>query len=145
MRKASPVLVTLAAVSLLSACYFTDSEMYRVDPVADEPPEVSVVTNLDTLLNPRVNDSLQVIYELSIVNGEFFFMDAEVSDGTIHSSDTSSGSFWIYPSQSNESDIDTLYMDFYHSSNTNTLADITGYEAHITSLKYAIDFKEEEP
>ena len=143
MRKASWALI-LTALSLLSACYFTDSEWYRADPVADDPPEVSVITNLDTLYNPRVNDSLQVIYEVSVVNGEFFFMEAMVSDWTVHSSDSTYGSFWVYHSQSNETGLDTLYLDFYHSSNTNTLADVTGYEARITSQKYAIDFSEED-
>ena len=143
MRKASWALI-LTALSLLSACYFTDSEWYRADPVADDPPEVSVITNLDTLYNPRVNDSLQVIYEVSVVNGEFFFMEAMVSDWTVHSSDSTYGSFWVYHSQSNETGLDTLYLDFYHSSNTNTLADVTGYEASITSQKYAIDFSEED-
>ena len=143
MSKAILVLVTFTTLSLLSACYFTDSEWYKADPVADDPPEVSVITNLDTLYNPRVNDSLQVIYELSIVNGELYFMEAMVSDWTVHSSDSTYGSFWIYPSQSSETDLDTLYLDFYHSSNTNTLADLAGYEASITSLKYLIDFSEE--
>ncbi|TFH24031.1 MAG: hypothetical protein E4H10_11225 [Bacteroidia bacterium] len=143
MRKTILVLVSFTTLSLLSACYFTDSEWYKADPVADDPPEVSVITNLDTLYNPRVNDSLQVIYELSIVNGELYFMEAMVSDLTVHSSDSTYGSFWIYPSQSNETDLDTLYLDFYYSSNTNTLADIIGFEASITILKYVIDFSEE--
>jgi len=143
MRKASWVF-TLAAMSLLSACYFTDSEWYKADPVADDPSEVLVISNLDTLFNPRVNDSLQVIYEVSVVNGEFFFMEAMVSDWTVHSSDSSYGSFWIYPTQSDETGLDTLYLDFYHSSNSNTLADVTGYEALITGQNYAIDFSEED-
>lgn len=142
MRIANLVSLTLT-LSLLSACYFTDSDWYHVEPVAGDPPVVNVVTNLDTLNNPRVNDSLQVIYEVSIVNGELYYLDATVSDGTVHASDTTHGSFWIYPSQSDATALDTLYMDLYHSSNSNTLADVTGYEASITSQKYAIDFSEE--
>jgi len=143
MRLATRVKATLTALALLSACFYTDTEIYSVDPVADDPPEVSVVTNLDTLDNPKVNDSLEVIYEASIVDGELYFVDAVVSDQTIHFSDTTHGSFWIYPYQSEKTELDTLYMDFYYSSNTNTLADVTGYEALTTSLKYAIDFSEE--
>ena len=135
------VLVLLMGPMLLHACFYSDSEWYRVDPVADDPPIVTVVTNLDTLDNPRVNDSLQVIYDLSIENGNFYYLDAVVADQTIFQTDTTYGSFWIYPEQS--TGVDTLYMDFYHSSNTNTLADVTGYEARITRLKYAIDFTEE--
>jgi hypothetical protein len=143
MRKVSWIL-SLTALCLLSACYFNDSDWYKADPVAGDPPEVSVITNLDTLYNPRVNDSLQVIYEVSVVNGKFYFMEAMVSDGIVHSSDSAYGSFWVNHSQSNDTGLDTLYLDFYHSSNTNTLADVTGYEALITSQKYAIDFSEED-
>ena len=135
------MLAILMGSMLLPACFFTDSEWYRVDPVADDPPVVTVVTNLDTLVNPRVNDSLQVIYNLSIENGSFYYLDAVLADQSIYQSDTANGTFWIYPDQS--TDLDTLYMDFYHSSNTNTLADFAGYEARITRLKYAIDFTEE--
>lgn len=143
MRKTSLQLFILSALSLLSACYFTDNEIYKGNPVAGEPPEVTVSTNLDTIANPKIGDSLQVVYVLSILNGEFFFMDATFGDGTVYSSDTTEGSFWIYPSQSSASELDSLYLDFYHSSNTNTLADIAGYEARITSLQYAIDLNTE--
>jgi len=128
---------------LLSACYFTDNEIYKGDPVAGDPAEVTVSTNLDTIANIKIGDSLQVLYVLSIINGEFYLMDATFGDGSVYSSDTTEGSFWIYPSQSSASELDSLYLDFYHSSNTNTLADIAGYEARITSLKYAIDLNTE--
>jgi hypothetical protein len=143
MSLGTQVKVSLTALALLSACIYSDSDIYKVDPVADDPPVVSVVTNLDTLLNPRVNDSLEVIYELSIADGELYYVDAKVSDWTVHSSDTTHGSFWIYPTQSDETELDTLYMVFYYSSNTNTLADVAGYEALTTRLKYAIDFSKE--
>jgi len=143
VRKAILILISFATLSLLNACFFTDSEIYRVDPVADDPPIVSVLSNLDTLINPRVNDSLLVSYEVAVENGEFYLMEAMVSEGIVHSSDTAYGSFWVYPSQSDETDLDTLFMEFYHSSNTNTLADRTGWEARITMRKYAIDFSEE--
>ena len=143
MRKAILILVIYASLSLLNACFFSDSEIYRVEPVADDPPEVSVLSNLDTLDKPRVNDSLLVDFEIEVVNGEFYLLEALISDGVVHSSDTASGSFWIFPSQSDETGLDTLYMDIYHSSNSNSLADRTGWEASITYRKYAIDFSEE--
>jgi hypothetical protein len=145
MKKVRPIWVTGIVFCLLSACYFTDDSLYEVDPVAGDPPVVSVITNLDTMELPTVNDSLQVIYDLSIENGQFFFMEALVTEGMVHTSDSASGSFWIYPFQSQINDIDTLRLDFYHSSNTNTLADLTGYEARITRLKYAIDFNQGPP
>ena len=142
MKTACPLLVTLLVLCLLSACIFTDNSLYQVDPVGGDPPEVSVTTNLDTMDLPRVNDSLQVIYDLSIINGEFFFMEAVVTEEIVHSSDSAHGSFWIYPFQSQSNDIDTLSLDFYHSSNTNSLADLAGFEARITRLKFAIDFNQ---
>jgi len=142
MRKAILVLISFTAL-VLSACSFTDTEFYIADPVADDPPVVSVLSNLDTLFNPKVNDSLQVIYEVSVVNGNFYFMEALVSAWTVHSSDSAYGSFWVYPSQSHETDLDTLYMDFYHSTNTNTLADRISYEASTTRQVYIIDFSKE--
>ena len=102
-----------------------------------------MLSNLDTLFNPRVIDSLLVSFEVDVVNGEFYLLEALLSDGIVHSSDTAFGSFWIYPSQSDESGLDTLLFDIYHSSNSNTLADLTGWEARITKRKYAIDFSEE--
>lgn len=143
MRKAIPIIVICFSMSLLNACFFSDPEFYRVEPVADDPPLVSVLSNLDTLDNPRVNDSLQVNFEVDVVNGEFYLLEALVSEGVVHSSDTAFGSFWIYPSQSDETGLDTLFLDIYHSSNSNSLADRTGWEASITYRKYAIDFSEE--
>jgi len=145
MKKAGLLLVTFIGFFLLGGCFFNDNAFYEVDPLPDDPPELSVVTSLDTLESPRVNDSLKVSYELSILNGTFYFMVSLVDEATVHASDSSSGSFWIYPTQSQTEGIDTLYMNFYHSSNTNTLADLAGYEASITSLKFAMDFNQEVP
>jgi hypothetical protein len=142
MRKAILLKVVLAAVSLLIACDFTDSDFYVVDPVEDDPPEVSVVTNLDTLFQPKVNDSLQVIYEVSILNGELYYVEAVLSDLRVYASDTTDGSFWIYPSQSSDTGLVNLSMEFYHSSNTNSLADIVGYEALTISKNYTLDFNQ---
>lgn len=133
---------TLISLLSLSACFFSDSEIYEVEPVAGDPAELTMVSNLDTLYNPLVGDSLEVSYSASIVNGILYIVEAEISEQIVYSSDSLEGSFWIYPSQS--SGLDSLFLDFYHSSNTNTLADRTGYEAQITSHSYALDFGGEE-
>ena len=130
--------LALYSLSLLSACFYNDKETYTVEPVAGEPAELTVVSNLDTLVNPSVGDSLEVVYAAQVVNGEFYYLDALVDRELIHSSDSSQGSFWIYPSYSEG--VDTLYMEFYISSNSNTLADKVGLEAAIDTRKYAIDF-----
>ena len=137
------LICTLIFLLPLSACFFTDSEIYEIIPVADDPALLTVVSNLDTLFHPLVGDSLEVFYSASIVNGELYFMEALFSEEIFFASDSLEGSFWIYASQS--TGLDSLVLDFYHSSNTNTLADLTGYEAGITSQSYAIDFGGEEP
>ena len=45
--------------ALISACVYTNSGTYYVDPVPGEPPTISVSTNLDTMYDPRVIDSLE--------------------------------------------------------------------------------------
>ena len=133
----------LSAACLLlcfqNACIYTDSEIYSIVPVAGDPAILTVTSNLDTLYIPPVGDSLLVNYGISIENGEFYFVEAIVSGVAVHSSDTTHGSFWLYPSMSDG--IDTLQLDLYHSSNSNTLADVMGYESDITSRTYAIDFE----
>ena len=122
----------------LGACFYSDGEVYTAVPVAGDPPLVSVSSNLDTLLNPLVGDSLRVEYEVSIEQGVLYYVEASVSGSVVHSSDISYGLFWLYPSQSEG--IDSLYLDLYHNTNSNTLADATGYEASVTRVAYAIDF-----
>jgi len=141
MRK-TLLLFTLVSLLPLGSCYFRDKDVYEVEPVAGDPAIVSVVSNLDTMDHPPVGDSLEVFYSVSVENGDLFFMEAVVSDETFFTSDSLEASFWIYPFLS--TGIDSLFLEFYHSSNTNTLADKTGYEARITSRSYAIDFGEEE-
>ena len=127
-------------LSGLPACYYSDPEFYEVEPVPGDPPLISVSTNLDTLNNPPVNDSLEVIYQVEISGGELYYVYADVVHTTIFESDSTYGSFWINPLLANSSGVDTLYMEFYYSSNSNSLADKAGYEALVEYLNLAIDF-----
>ncbi len=124
----------------LPACFYSDSNTYYVDPVAGDPPLLSVFTNLDTLYNPQVNDSLEVIYQVEIEDGEFYYVYADVGNTAIFESDSSDGSFWISSVLADSSGVDTLYMEFYYSTNSNSLADKLGYEALAEIRKFAIDF-----
>ena len=125
----------------LSSCFYTDSDMYFVEPVADDPPVFSVGTNLDTLLYPEVFDSLEVEYIAEITGGEFYYFYARLAGSVVFESDSTLGSFWITSFMADSAGIDTLYMNFYYSTNTNSLGDKFGYEALVEELKYAIDFK----
>ncbi len=140
MRTYISIFFSVLLLSGLPACSYTDSEMYEVEPVPGDPPILSVSTNLDTLHNPPVNDSLEVIYQAVVEGGEFYYVYADVVNTSIFESDSSYGSFWIDSVLADSSGVDTLYMEFYYSSNTNSLADKVNYEARTEILKYAIDF-----
>jgi len=134
------ILLIIGIAGLLSACIYTDYEHHLVEPVADDPPVIVATTNLDTMYNPEVNDSLQVVYDIAIQNGELYYLDASVGNSQVYGSDTTQGSFWLYSNDVELPGIDTLELKIYYSSNTNSLADIVGVEALDISLKYAIDF-----
>ena len=132
--------VVLGIVCLINACSYSDDGLYRVDPVHDDPPLVWASTNLDSMENPVITDSLEVEYDISIQNGELYVLDVAVGNKSFYQSDSTNGSFWIYAYDSELPGIDTLRMNFYYSSNTNSLADKLGIEARDLGLKYAIDF-----
>lgn len=125
-------------VVLISACIYSDLSVYSVSPIAGDPPAISVTTSLDTLTDPTVIDSLEVIYNIEIENGKVYFVDALVEDIPVHESDTPHGSFWIYSNIPVEPGADTLYLNIYHSTNSNSLADIVEFEVALLGLKYPI-------
>ena len=144
MGKYITIIITLLLLSGFQACFYSDAEMFEVEPISGDPPLFSVTTNLDTLFNPPVNDSLEVTFSVEISGGEFYYLYADVVNTTVYESDSSFGSFWIYPSLAVSSGVDTLYMEFYYSSNSNSLADKVGYEAIANLQKYAIFFNLED-
>jgi hypothetical protein len=135
------ILIVLGIVCLINGCIYSDDGIYRVDPVADDPPLVLASTNLDSIENPVVIDSLVVVYDISIQDGELYLLDVILGNQFVYESDTTQGSFWIYASDSEFPGIDTLKMNIYYSSNTNSLGDILRIEARELGLNYAIEFK----
>ena len=140
MKNGIFIAVILGIGCLISACSYSDDGVYSVDPVPDDPPVVWATTTLDTMDNPAITDSLEVEFDISIQNGELYILDATLGNEPFYQSDTTQGSFWIYAKDSELPGIDTLRMNFYYSSNTNSLADKLGLEARDLGLKYAIDF-----
>lgn len=134
------IIIVALLLSGLEACFYSDLEMYEVEPTPDDPPVFAVSTNLDSLQNPDVNDSLEVIYRVEISGGELYYLYADVGSTQIFESDSTAGSFWILPSFADSSGIDSLYMEFYISSNSNSLADEVGYEALVEYLSIAVNF-----
>lgn len=135
------IILLLGILSLISACTYSDYGSHFVEPIPDDPPIVSVTTNLDTIVEPVVSDSLEVIYDIELENGELYYVDAKVGNYLVYDSDTTHGSFWLYPSDVQLPGIDTLYMQVYYSTNTNSLADALGLEAFDIKLSYGLDFK----
>jgi hypothetical protein len=134
------ILTTALFLLWLPACFYSDSEMYYVEPLAADPPVISVSTNLDSLFNPPVNDSLEVEYLVDISGGELYYVYAEIANSMVFESDSTRGIFWVTPYMADSAGIDTLHMQFYYSSNTNSLADKLGYEALVKYLDFALDF-----
>jgi len=142
MRISIHILLTVMLLTAFPGCFYTDSDVYFVEPLAGDPPLISVSTNLDTLSDPQVSDSLYVEYITEISGGELYYMYAGLAGSVIFESDSILGSFWITTSMADSAGVDTLYLQFYYSSNSNSLADKLGYEALIKGLKYPIDFME---
>jgi hypothetical protein len=136
------IFLMAAWVLLASACVYTESGIYEVDPVPGEPPVISVTTNLDTLMDPVVTDTLEIAYEVLIENGEFYLAEAYIVNQQVYYADTTKGSFLLYRNMVYEPTTDTLYFNFYYSTNSNSLADIFNLEAHVIKLKYPITFQE---
>ena len=140
MRNAFYMIFVALLAAALPACFYSDTDMYLVEPVPGEPPVLTVTTNLDTLVDPVVDDSLEVRYLAEVSNGKFYYLYADLAGSTIYESDSTEGEFWITPYMADSSGIDTLYMEFYFSTNSNSLADQLGYEAQFKTLTFAIDF-----
>ena len=140
MKSRTFILLAGIIVSIVNACMYSNDGVNTVNPVPDDPPVVWATTNLDSMDNPVVYDSLKVVYDISIQNGELYILDVLVGNVPVYESDTTMGSFWIYSYDAEVPGIDTLRMNIYYSSNTNSLADVLGLEARNIGLKYAIDF-----
>ena len=140
MRQYISIFFAALLISGLPACIFSDSEVYYVEPVPGDPPLISISTNLDTLYIPQVIDSLEVIYQVEISGGELYYVYAEIASSLVYESDSTHGSFWINPGMAAYLGIDTLSIEFYYSTNSNSFADKMGYEAQVNTLKYAINF-----
>ena len=136
------ILVSLAGLLLLlQACFYNESDIYFVDVVPGEPPVFSVSVNLDTIIDAEVTDSLEVFYGAEIENGEFYLTQAYVLNTIIFQSDSLQNSFWLYPDDVAYPGLDTLYLYFYYSTNSNSLADLVKAEANIVQRKYPVIFR----
>jgi hypothetical protein len=148
----------------ISSCTYTNVDSVYIEPSADSQATISVVTSLDadTLVSaPTITDTsgLQVIFEVEVNNGELYqigayFMDTTLylnelwqsrQTDTLYASFIIRDSFEIPPTMQLEQEIHTLYLDFYFSSNSNSLGDIYALEAVLYPVEYDIIVKGGQP
>lgn len=138
------IIIIAGIVAVIGACVYSESGTHYVDPVPGEPPSFQASTNLDTIPNPNVPDSLEVFYDAVIENGAFYQVEAYSFDELEYVSDSIHGSFWISYDSLYRSGMDTLSLFFFYSTNSNSLADIIRAEYNVNELKYPILYGEEE-
>lgn len=140
MKKLALILV--AGISLFcGSCFYNESDVYFAEPEPGDPPVFSVSVNLDTITDPEVIDSLEVSYSAEIENGEFYLMQAYTISKLFFESDSLQNSFLIYPGDVSYPGTDTLFMIYYYSTNSNSLADKVKVEANNVLKKYGIIFR----
>jgi hypothetical protein len=134
----------------MGACVYSSSGIYNVEPVPDDPAVIDITTSLDTMIDPTVTDSMAVIYTVEIDKGELYYIESKLEDlpvyelATAYDPDTVEGpyqlvdTFWIRGSLPVDPGSNTLYMNFYYSSNTNSLGDLFRIEASVIELEYII-------
>lgn len=138
------IFILAGIVAVIGACVYSESGIHYVDPVPGEPPTFQTSTNLDTIPNAIVLDSLEVFYDAEIENGEFYQIEAYSFDEIVYLSDSTHGSFWISYDSLYRTGMDTLFLFFFYSTNSNSLADIVGAEYNVLELEYPILYGEEE-
>ena len=139
----------------LWGCIYTSNDLYTVTPSPGIPATVNVTTNLDTINSNPYVDSLLVSYEISVEGGQLYFVESLIETYSVYEywpdydPDTLSGpyiladSFWLNVGVPADSGTYTLYIDFFYSSNSNSLGDILGFEADVLTREFLIDFKGE--
>jgi len=146
-----PVFLLILGLVLAASCSYTNSEIYYVEPIAGDSTLISVTTSLDTVSEIIITDSLLVSWEATVERGEFYHIEALLSNYLIYemtpdyNPDTVIGSFvirdsfWISVDLPLVFAIHPLDMYFYTSSNTNSLGDYYKVEARTLLKEFQIN------
>ena len=81
--KIHPTVILLLSLALtMGACLYSNNGIYSVEPVPGDPATVSVTTNLDTLSDPTVSDTLDldIRYKMQVENGRPYYVDCWVEN-----------------------------------------------------------------
>lgn len=144
------VIISLFAGLLLlaMACTYTNSEFYYATPIPGDSASINVSTNLDTVDPISIKDSLLFKYRAEINNGKLYLANASISSYTLYQfypeydPDTLMApyvlvdSFWIWSDLASDTGVYPMLLEFYYSSNTNSLGDVLGLEADILELNF---------
>ena len=133
-----------------AGCHYSNDDVYTVNPVPGNPAVITATTNLDTLIDPTLGDSLLVTYRVEIDNGKLYFIESLVDNYQVYgllldyNPDTLDlpfvvvDSFWVPGALPLDSGVLPLYLVIYHSTNANNLADILGVESDYMELEYEV-------
>ncbi|MFH0758851.1 MAG: hypothetical protein V2B15_16300 [Bacteroidota bacterium] len=150
MKILRPFIILLVISFFLIGCSYSNTEIYFVDPEPGEPAIIFATSNLDSMVDPSVTDSLLIIYKLEIEHAELYYVEGGMENYRIYEltpdydPDTLAGpfvvtdSFWLQGSLPVEPGSKSLFLSFYYSSNTNSLGDILGVEVDILDLEYTV-------
>jgi hypothetical protein len=143
--------IILSAISFfMIACSYSNTDIYFVDPEPGEPAIIFATSNLDTMVDPTVTDSLLIIYKVEIDHAELYYVEGGMENyrvyglTPVYDPDTLVGpfvvtdSFWLQGTLPVEPGAKSLFLSFYYSSNTNSLGDILGVEVDILDLEYTV-------
>lgn len=157
MRKQSLVAVVGLMAFLQPACDYTNNDVFMVDPISGPEPVISVQCNLESDSVYPVLDSLQVIYQVTLEHADLYYVEASINEVIVYGmqpeydSDTVEGllvmadSFFVHSDLNLVPGNHNLDLYFFHSTNTNSLADLAGTEYTYYQQEYRIKLEGTEP
>lgn len=135
--------ITLLLIAcVVQSCIYNENDIYFNEIDISHLPVITIQLNLDSLDTPTVNDSLEVLFNISVEGGELYWTRFVISDSIVYANDTASDRFWLTSGLVVGPGTYTLEMDAFYSSNTGSLADIIGIEALMKSKYYEIRFSQ---
>lgn len=151
MKTATAILLTALLIMAIEGCSYSDPEIYYFDPIQGDSATVVLITNLDTLDEVVLTDSLMICYTAQIEGGKLYFIEASLESLLLYEytssydPDTLTGpyvlkdSFWIPDNLPIPPGMISLLFSLYYSSNTNSLADLFEIEAHSSEFEFSIN------
>ncbi len=142
MRK--PGIVFIFLIILTASCFYTETDRYPTDIISEYNPKITFSSNIDTIKDITVTDSLLFSYKVAIDTGSLYFSDVYLGNLHLVRSDTTSDSLWIYPGYVNNNGDYELTLVSYFKSYSESLADIMNAEFLAADTSWSINIIREE-